>query len=142
MVLNLEIGSVFSSASPMAAAILRLLYLLLILGTGVLAVIAAIIVISAIRFRDRGREVPHQDEGRRAEVFWILGLGRPAARDPRTNRAHDAGRRPAGGHAVAGSGRDRPPVLAGGPLPDKRRRRQRGPHPGTAALARADGVSG
>jgi hypothetical protein len=139
MVPNLEIGSVFSSASPMAEAILRLLYLLLILGTGVLAVIAAIVVISATRFRDRGREVPHEDEGRRA--FWILGLGRPAARDPRTNRAHEAGRPPAAGHAVAGSGRARPAVLARGPLSGTRRR-QRDPHPGRAALARADGVSG
>jgi cytochrome c oxidase subunit 2 len=72
-VLNLEIGSVFSPASPMAGATLRLLYLLLILGTGVLAVIAAIVAISAIRFRDRGREVPEEREKPRAEVFWILG---------------------------------------------------------------------
>ena len=73
MVLNLEIGSVFSPASPMAEATLRLLYLLLVLGTGVLVVVAAIVVISAIRFRDRGRELPEAGERRKAEVLWILG---------------------------------------------------------------------
>ncbi|TMJ08094.1 MAG: hypothetical protein E6H02_10460 [Bacillati bacterium ANGP1] len=73
MVLNLEIGSVFSPASPMAEATLRLLFLLLVLGTGVLVVVAAIVVISAIRFRDRGRELPEAGERRKAEVLWILG---------------------------------------------------------------------
>ena len=73
MALNLEIGSVFSPASPMAEATLRLLYLLLILGTGVLAVIAAIVVVSAIRFRDRGQEVPEDQKKRTTEIFWILG---------------------------------------------------------------------
>lgn len=73
MALNLEIGSVFSPASPMAEATLRLFYLVLILGTGVLAVIAAVIAISAIRFRYRGRDVPEGNERRRAEIFWILG---------------------------------------------------------------------
>jgi len=73
MVLNLEIGSVFSPASPMAEATLRLLFLLLVLGTGVLVVVAAIVVISAIRFRDRGRELPEAAERRKAEVLWILG---------------------------------------------------------------------
>jgi cytochrome c oxidase subunit 2 len=70
---NLAIGSVFNPASPMAAAILRLLYLLAVLGAGVLLVVSAIVVISAVRFRDRGRPIPEGSERRRAEIFWILG---------------------------------------------------------------------
>jgi cytochrome c oxidase subunit 2 len=73
VVLSLEIGSVFSPASPMAEATLRLLYLLLILGAGVLVLIAAIVAISAIRFRDRGREPPEAGARNKAEVAWILG---------------------------------------------------------------------
>jgi cytochrome c oxidase subunit II len=73
MVLNLEIGSVFAPASPMAEAILRLLYLLAVLGAGVLLVIGAVVIISAIRFRDRGGPLPEPGERRRAEIYWILG---------------------------------------------------------------------
>ena len=73
MVLNLEIGSVFNPASPMAVAILRLLYLLAVLGAGVLLVVSAIVVISAVRFRDRGHPIPEGSERKRAEIFWILG---------------------------------------------------------------------
>jgi cytochrome c oxidase subunit 2 len=71
--INLEIGSVFNPASPMAEATLRLLYLLAVLGAGVLLLISAIVVGSAIRFRDRGRPSPTTGERRGAEIFWILG---------------------------------------------------------------------
>jgi len=71
--LNLEIASVFNPASPMAEATLRLLYLVAVLGAGVLLLISAIVVGSTIRFRDRGRPSPAPGERRGAEIFWILG---------------------------------------------------------------------
>jgi cytochrome c oxidase subunit II len=72
---NLEIGSVFNPASPMAEATLRLLYLLAVLGAGVLLLISAIVVGFAVRFRDRGRPIPEAGERTRAEIFWILAAG-------------------------------------------------------------------
>jgi len=71
--LNLESGSVFNPASPMAEATLRLLYLLAVLGAGVLLIVSVIVVVFAVRFRDRGRPIPETGERTRAEIFWILG---------------------------------------------------------------------
>jgi cytochrome c oxidase subunit II len=71
--LNLQIGSVFNPASPMAEATLRLLYLLAVLGAGVLLLVSALVVVFAFRFRDRGRPTPEAGERTRAEIFWILG---------------------------------------------------------------------
>jgi hypothetical protein len=53
----------------MAEAILRPLYPPLILATGILAVIAAIVAVSAIGVWDRRWEVLHEDEGRSPKSF-------------------------------------------------------------------------
>jgi len=68
-------GSPFSPASPQAVATLHLFSLVLLLGAAVFAIVAAILVVAALRFRDRpGRGEPRQDAGAPAvEIAWTLG---------------------------------------------------------------------
>ncbi|HKV45362.1 MAG TPA: cytochrome c oxidase subunit II [bacterium] len=73
----MPIGSLLSSASPQAQATGHLLVFVLALGGAVFALVAGIIVVAAVRFRDRpGRAEPVQDPGRpKAEIAWVAGAG-------------------------------------------------------------------
>ena len=73
----MPIGSPFNPASPQAEATSHLLVFVLLLGAAVFIIVAGVIVVAALRFRDRpGRAEPPQNAGRpRVEIAWVAGAG-------------------------------------------------------------------
>jgi cytochrome c oxidase subunit 2 len=71
------IGSLPNPASPQAQATWNLFVFVLALGGAVFLLVAGLIVVAVVRFRDRpGRAEPAQGPGPpRAEMAWVVGAG-------------------------------------------------------------------